>query len=116
MKKKIFLGTVLFILILPAVASAQWAVSDLSEFMLPGASIYDVVKAVVNWILAIFAFFGIIGFCISGIIYLISTGDENLVERAKEAMKWSIIGVLVGLMGLVVITAIDMALQGGVYF
>lgn len=62
--------------------------------------------------MAILGIIGVIGFIISGILYLISTGDETIIERAKAAMKWSIVGVIVGLMGVVIIQAIDLALRG----
>jgi len=54
----------------------------------------------------------VIGFVISGIIYLISAGDEDAQERAKRAMIYSITGVIVGLAGLVIIYTADSFLRG----
>jgi hypothetical protein len=63
--------------------------------------------------LAIFAIMGVIGFLIAGIIYLVSTGDETAIARAKSAMLWSIIGIIVGLSGFLIMQAVAALLSGG---
>jgi len=72
------------------------------------------VKAIVvnamQWILGVFGFIALIAFAISGIQYLTAAGNETAIETAKRNMKWSIIGVIVGLGGLVIIWAINLAL------
>ncbi len=80
---------------------------------LPSATIPVIVEGLVRWLLYIFGFLAIISFLISGIMYLTAAGDEKTQEKAKNQMKWSIIGVIVGLAGLVVIAAIDNLLRGG---
>lgn len=69
-----------------------------------------------NWLLAILGFIAIIAFIISGLQYLLSTGDEKMAETAKRNMQYSIIGVLVALSGWVIIQAIDTALSGFGWF
>jgi len=53
---------------------------------------------------------------ISGIMYLTAAGDEDQITKAKSAMKWSIVGVIVGLGGFVAIQAIDSWLDEGTKF
>lgn len=72
--------------------------------------VMDIVKNLMNWILAIFGFIAIIGFVISGLQYLFSTGDEGMAETAKRNMKYCIIGIVVALSAWVIIQAIDAAL------
>ena len=98
----------------PRIVSAQatssgkdWDLSTLSTTGLPNGTIYGIVMNILSWILGIFGFIGIIGFVISGIIYLTAAGDDTRAETAKKAMQYSIIGVIVGLAGLVAISAID---------
>lgn len=83
------------------------AMSRLSGTGLPQGSILGIIENIMNWLLAILGIAGVIGFAIAGIIYMVSAGDETAVERAKTAMKWSIVGVVVGLSGLVAIRAIN---------
>ncbi|MDI6777789.1 MAG: pilin [Patescibacteria group bacterium] len=83
---------------------------------LPAGSIYNIIKSVVMWILAIFGFICIVGFIISGIMYLLAAGDEKSQEKAKKALYYSITGVIVGLVGLVIIFAVNALLRGASYF
>lgn len=65
-----------------------------------------------SWLLALFGMIAIIAFVISGIQYLISAGNEDMITTAKRNMQYSLIGVIVGLSGWVIIKAIDQALGG----
>jgi hypothetical protein len=58
-----------------------------------------------KWGLGIFSFIAVISFGISGVMYLVAAGDEKRQEGAKRAMYYSIMGVIVGLSGLVIIYA-----------
>jgi hypothetical protein len=80
---------------------------------LPSGNLTSVIANFTNWLLAIFGFLAIISFLVSGIMYLLSAGDDKAQEKAKKQMTWSIMGVVIGLVGLVVIYAVDMFLRGG---
>lgn len=73
--------------------------------------IADILSNALFWLLGIFGFFGIAGFVISGIQYLVSAGNEKGIETAKRNMKWSLVGVVVGISGMVIIRAITAALE-----
>ena len=77
------------------------------QSLLPDASVYNIVSGTMDWLLAIFGFIAIIGFVISGIIYLTAAGDDGRIKTAKTAMTWSIVGVIVALVGYVVVTTVD---------
>ncbi|MFA6973660.1 MAG: pilin [Parcubacteria group bacterium] len=89
-----------------------WSLGSISGFGLPSGSILGIISGILTWLLGALGIFGVIGFVISGIMYLVSTGDEGMIEKAKEAMKYSIMGVIVGLIGVVIIQAIDWMLRG----
>ena len=78
---------------------------------LPDASLSEIISGTMDWLLAIVGFIAIIGFVISGIMYLTAAGNDSQIKTAKEAMKWSIVGVIVALVGYVVILAVDMWLN-----
>jgi len=97
----------------PDEGGGGWDPDTLSNTVgLPEGSIYNIIYYLMLWILGIFGFIGIIGFVISGIMYLTAAGNEEQIKKAKRAMMFSIIGVLVGLVGLVVIFAVDTMLGG----
>ena len=65
-----------------------------------------------NWMLGIVGILGVIGFAIAGILYLTAAGDEDRIATAKKAMTWSIVGVVVALLGLVILKAAESMLGG----
>lgn len=60
-----------------------------------------------RWFLGFFGFIAIIGFIISGIQYLTAAGNEDQASKAKRNMTWSIVGVIVGLLGYIIVVAVD---------
>lgn len=92
-------------------AGSGWSLGSINTFGLPGGSIMGIAVNILSWLLGLFGIIGILGFLISGIIYLTAAGDEDRMAYAKRAMQYSIIGVIVGLAGFVVIQAIDYALN-----
>lgn len=99
--KKIAAGA----LFVPFVALAQF--NPPAGTNLPAAPIFEIIRKIMLWALGILGFVAVIGFVISGIMYLIAAGDEKSQEKAKKAMYYSITGVIVGLVGLVVIFAVQ---------
>lgn len=94
----------------PALVSAQ-LMNNAPAGMASG-SIYGIINTIMNWMLGIIGFIAIIGFCIAGILYLTSAGDEERQKTAKNAMVYSIIGVIVALGGFVIWNAVQGMLQG----
>ena len=85
-----------------------WALSN--PYGLPQGSILGIVSNLLFWLLALFAVTGIIGFVLSGIFYLLAGADEGNAEKGKNGMKWSIIGIIVGLSGYVIMQAVTIFL------
>jgi len=95
---------------------AIWDVTKLYVFGLSYQSIYWILYNFMFWILSLVGIFGVIGFAISGILYFISTGDDTQMTKAKKAMQYSLIGIIVALSGLVILQAVYWALAGFAYF
>lgn len=93
-------------------AFGQWIVSRYDGTNLPKTQLSVIISNIAFWLLAVFGFIAVIGFVISGILYLISSGNEDMQEQAKRAMVYSITGVLVGLAGLIVIYAVNYLFMG----
>lgn len=114
-KQMFYTAFSLALVLAPAVTGAQWTVGkgNAGASGLPGDSIYNIIARVMNWLLGILGFIGIIGFVIAGILYLTAAGDETQIEKAKSAMLYSIIGVIVALIGFVIIKAVEGLLTAG---
>lgn len=74
--------------------------------------LFIVIKNFMLWILGIVGMVGVIGFVIAGVFYMTAAGDDGRMEAGKNSMKWSIIGVVVALMGFIIIQAINSLLSG----
>lgn len=79
---------------------------------LPAGSIVGILTNGMNWLLIIVGILGVIGFVIAGILYLTAAGDDGQIEKGKTAMIYSIVGVIVALIGVVVIKAVQGMLGG----
>ena len=79
---------------------------------LPSGSVMGIVTNMMNYLLILVGILGVIGFVIAGIIYLTAAGDDGQIERGKQTMVYSIIGVIVALVGVIVIKAVQGMLGG----
>lgn len=87
------------LLAMPVIASAQ--VTKPSGTGLPESNLSTIVQNVMYWLLWLVGIVGVIGFAIAGLLYLTAAGDETRIGRAKNAMLYSIIGIIVALAGLI---------------
>lgn len=112
--KRIAYGAASAGLLAPALVLAQWNPGGTSaQADLPEGTIWDIIGNLMKWLLGLVGFIGIIGFAIAGVLYLTAAGDESRIDKAKSAMLYSIIGVIVALVGFVAIQAIEAWLGGG---
>lgn len=97
--KSLVYGAATLALAAPVLVSAQLEVPQGTN--LPTSSVSAIVENIMYWLLWVVGIAGVIGFCIAGILYLTSMGDQTRIDRAKSAMLYSIIGIVVALAGLV---------------
>ena len=83
------------------------------ETGLSDLSVKDILANVLSWMLEIVGVVALIAFVISGIQYILASGNEKEAETAKNNMKYAIMGMVVVLGSFVIIQAIDYALRGG---
>jgi hypothetical protein len=79
---------------------------------LPKKDIRDILVITLNWLLTIVGVTALIGFIISGLIYLTSTGNDKKMELAKRSATYCLIGVIVALSSFVILKAITRMLGG----
>jgi hypothetical protein len=93
----------LAILIIPSLVLAADAAED--------HPLVHILTKILSWLLEIFGLLGLIGFAVSGILYLTAAGSEERIERAKKSFTYSILGVIIGLLGVLLIRAIEARLS-----
>lgn len=112
--KKIFYSFLGIILVAaPEIVLAQTPTTTGQDRLFQSASrsglsstpIYFIIENTMLWLMAILGFIAIIGFVIAGILYLTAAGDSKQADQAKAAVKYSIFGVIVALIGFIVIRA-----------
>lgn len=113
--KNLVYGLSLMVLIAPVLVSAADSKPGAvpSEANLSKATFLEVLTKFMNWLLGLVGVLGVIGFAISGIMYLTAAGDEGRIETAKKTMIWSIVGIVVALMGGIILTTVTGILGEG---
>lgn len=97
----------------PMIVSAAVTLPTEATEALPESSLVEIITGIMNWLLIVVGIMGVIGFVIAGIIYLTAAGDDSRIEKGKQAMVFSIVGVIVALIGVVVIRAVEGMLGSG---
>jgi magnesium-transporting ATPase (P-type) len=98
---------------IPFLTNAQWDVGPSSapaSFALPDQDPETVATNLINWLLRILTLLFVLAFIISGIMFITSGGNADQAERAKKFVTYSVIGVIVSLIGYIVIGFIDQIL------
>lgn len=108
--KKISSGIAAGMALAPLAALAQFTTPGGTG--LPSGGIVQILTNGMNWLLIIVGILGVVGFVIAGILYLTAAGDDDQISKAKRAMIYSIVGVLVALIGVVIIQAVQGLLGG----
>ena len=83
-----------------------------SQTGLSDQSVEDILVNVLEWLLGIVGIIAIIGFLVSGIMYLMAAGNEKMADKGKNGMTYSVIGIAIILGAFVIIQAISRALSG----
>ena len=96
--------------------STSGSSSSLSGIGLPSGTIQGVVATFLMWLLGIFGLLAIISFLISGIMYFSAAGNKEDAEKAKKQMEWSILGVIIGLGGLIIVQSVTTWFSGNSFF
>lgn len=102
------------LVLMPQMTQAQIVDIDVlkDETGLPLNDFVAILTGIMKWALAIVSVLAVIGFVISGILYLTAAGDEDQTARARRAFMGAVFGVIVSLLGLIVLQAAQTVLSG----
>jgi len=99
---------------LPLITGAQFDPGQgQSGSGLEDTSVYDIILTVLNWLLLIVTVLAVIGFVISGIMFVTAGGSER-ADTAKTWLQYSIFGIIVALIGYIVVNLVSTLLGGNV--
>ena len=117
-KKILAFAFALCLTVLPFAAGAQmgggWQTDrNMSETGLNNTSVAQIVLTVLQWLLLLLTFVAVMGFVISGIMY-ITAGGSDRADAARQWLTYSIIGIIVALLGYVMTTFISRIVGGNV--
>jgi ribose/xylose/arabinose/galactoside ABC-type transport system permease subunit len=119
MKKiKIFLSSLFLGLLSPLVViKADWldGLSVANSFALPNQSIYSIIINFLEWLLMIFTILAVLSFVITGIMFFMAGANADNAEKAKKMVTYSIIGIVVGLSGYIIISFLDSVLLANIW-
>ncbi len=79
---------------------------------LPETPISVILENLFSWLMGLFTTLAVMAFVVSGVQCLTAAGNEDLMESGKRNVQYSMLGVLVGLSGFVIVRAIAAALSG----
>jgi hypothetical protein len=92
-------------------AGTRVALPTKADTGLSEKTIAEILKNLLTWLLEVIGVIALIGFVVSGIQYIVATGNEKVVESAKKNMTYSLIGITVALASFVIIQALDSMLN-----
>lgn len=108
------MGIIVLILPVAVLAAANGIVPDTGGLTPPGnVTIVSLLTGLLKWALTILGILGVLGFVLSGLFFLTAAGETERITKAKSILMYSIVGVIVGLVGVIIINAVQTWLEGG---
>lgn len=111
--KNIIFGALAALIVAPAAVFAQApggisnGVGDaIGDSDLRDSDLTDFLSDVLSWLLYFIGFLSVIMIVVAGIMYVTSGGDEEQVGKAKKTLVYSIVGLLVALLGLILVRTV----------
>ena len=89
----------------------QEAVSS-GQTGLPETSAKEVVLNILKWLLSLVFALTVFAFVGSGVMFIMSFSNNNIVTMAKDWLTYAIIGLVVSVLGFVIVLAISNVLKG----
>jgi thiol:disulfide interchange protein len=92
----------------PLVSLAQFDPDDTGGTSnLPSGTLKETLTNATQWAAYFLGALGVLAFIIAGIMYVTAAGNDERMEMAKKYMIWSVVGIAVGLLGLVITQGIQ---------
>ena len=117
-KQLISLAILLGLFVIFQTTTANWSdgMDEIDSFTtsLPSADAADVIEGFMLWLLIIFTFLAVIAFVVSGIMFLTAGSNSKMLEKAKASVGYSVLGIVIGLAGYIIIRLINDILDNSI--
>lgn len=97
-KDVLLVGIVLSFLALPLLVSARVGTTPPTPPITSGEDIVAVLEGITVWLYTIVGTLAILMLIIGGIMYMTAGGDEEKVGKAKNVLKYAVIGLVIALL------------------
>ena len=91
----------------PMLTHAQLTIPSDVTGTTPSGNLQDVIlNTIIPWALGIVLLVAVVMLIIGGFLYVTSSGNEGMLERAKHTMLYAIIGIVVVILAFVIVRTI----------
>lgn len=112
--KRTLYGVAMSIVVMPAVALAQFSVSGAKPGGVASAtSASGLIMQIANFLLSFLAGLSVLMIVVSGIMYITSGGDSGRTETAKKMLMYSVVGLIVALLSYAIVYVVSTGLGAG---
>ena len=98
-------------LIVPSMVLAQYQPPAKPGGVPSAANANELILKIINWLLALIGSLAVLMIVVAGVMYITSGGDGDRVDTAKKYLTYSIIGLVVALLGYVIVLTIGNAIK-----
>ncbi|MFH1183140.1 MAG: hypothetical protein V1690_02670 [Candidatus Moraniibacteriota bacterium] len=71
------------------------------------ADITQLILKVINYAIIIIGVLGVLMFIYAGFLYLTATGNQERIDRAKDTLLYSVVGIVVSVLGFVAVATVQ---------
>jgi hypothetical protein len=101
--KKIYYTLFSLILIVPTIVSAQVTRPTNSYGLAENINANSIVEDVIKFVTTFLASLAILMIVVSGIMYMVSGGDQQKAETAKNILTYSVIGLVIAILAYAIV-------------
>jgi hypothetical protein len=98
-------------LIMPAFVAAQYQNPTNPGGVPSAVNANELIMKIVKWALTFLGSLAVLMIVVAGIMYITSGGDEGRVDTAKKWLLYSIVGLVVALLGYAIVNIVGSALN-----
>jgi type IV secretory pathway VirB2 component (pilin) len=112
-KKYLYSIIVFFVVTIPQIVSATIDLPTEAQTGLPeggNGAVLKAIESVVEFVVGVIGSIAVLMIVISGIMYMVSGGDQQKVETAKKILTYSIVGLVVALVSYMIVYFISRSL------
>jgi hypothetical protein len=105
-KKYLYSIIVFFVVTIPQIVSAEIVLPTESQTGLPeggNGAVLKAIESVVEFVVGVIGSIAVLMIVVSGIMYIVSGGDQQKAETAKKILTYSVIGLVIAILAYAIV-------------